>query len=281
MSTPENCFAIDESMIPWWGKYCPVRVFIKGKPYKYGIKLWTLADWPSGYVRNFRMYTGRGDKWPHETDESMEGWNYGERVVICLTKDLPDGCFFTVDRNFITTKLAAWMKSERRQYVTGTMKSNTKYIDKSLLFKKSSKIPRGFYNWSEDSVTGVTQVCWMDREAVPMCSGGFGARVVGCDRLTTKPDVGEVVQGTQKRRVRSKRMKCPHISKVYNGTMWPVDSGDYMALDTGTSWERGCRDKVWWKVGMWGLKGRAAVNTYITFKRRCKPNYYRQCSKNA
>ena len=97
----------------------------------------------------------------------------------------------------------------------------------------------------------------------------------GCDRLTTKPDVGEVVQGTQKRRVRSKRMKCPHISKVYNGTMWPVDSGDYMALDTGTSWERGCRDKVWWKVGMWGLKDRAAVNTYITFKRRCKPNYYR------
>ena len=35
----------------------------------------------------------------------------------------------------------------------------------------------------------------MDREAVPMCSGGFGVRVVDCDRLTTKPDVGEVVQG--------------------------------------------------------------------------------------
>ena len=152
MSTPGNCFAIDESMIPWWGKYCPVRVFIKGKPYKYGIKLWTLADWPSGYVRNFRMYTGRGDKWPHETDESMEGWNYAERVVICLTKDLPDGCFFTVDRNFMTPKLAAWMKSERRQYGTGTMKSNTKYIDKSLLFKKSSKIPRGFYSWSENNI---------------------------------------------------------------------------------------------------------------------------------
>ena len=32
-SIPGNCFAIDESMIPWYGKYCPIRVYIKGKPY--------------------------------------------------------------------------------------------------------------------------------------------------------------------------------------------------------------------------------------------------------
>ena len=55
-----NCFAIDESMIPWYGKYCPIRVYIKGKPYKYGMKLWQLDDWPTGYCRGFRMYPGRG-----------------------------------------------------------------------------------------------------------------------------------------------------------------------------------------------------------------------------
>jgi hypothetical protein len=33
---PGNCYAIDESMIPWYGKYCPIRVYIKGKPFKYG-----------------------------------------------------------------------------------------------------------------------------------------------------------------------------------------------------------------------------------------------------
>jgi len=60
------------------GKVVEDKDVVKGKPYKYGIKLWTLADWPSGYVRNFRMYTERGDKWPHETDESMEGWNSEE-----------------------------------------------------------------------------------------------------------------------------------------------------------------------------------------------------------
>ena len=70
-----------------------------------------------------------------------------------------------------------------------------------------------------------------------MCSGGFGARVVGTHRLTTKPEAGEVPVTGRKKKVRSTNMKCPHMGKIYNGTMWTVDSGDYMALDTGTSWE--------------------------------------------
>ena len=216
-----------------------------------------------------------GDKWPHETAESMEGWSYAERVVICLTRDLPRGCFFTVDRNFMTPKLAAWMKMERGQYVTGTMKKNTKYIDKSLLFKKSAKTPRGYYNWSTDERTGVSQVCWMDREAVPMCSGAFGARCVGAKRLTTKLEEGEVVPQNRRRQVRTKKMKCPHMGVIYNGTMWPVDCVDYMALDSGTSWERGCRSKVWWAIGMWGLLDRAACNCFIIFRRRQQPSSYR------
>jgi len=86
------------------------------------------------------------------------------------------GSFFTIDRNFMTPKLAIFMKRERNMYVTGTMKRNTKYIDKDILFKKSVSVERGFYNWSEDSANGVTQCCWMDREAVPFCLGGLELR---------------------------------------------------------------------------------------------------------
>ena len=77
---------------------------------------------------------------------------------------------------------------------------NTKYIDKEMLFKKSVTVPRGFYNWSEDEVNGVTQCCWMDREAVPFCSGGFGARTVGTTRLTSH----EVEVLAESRKVTSK-----------------------------------------------------------------------------
>ena len=274
-STAGNCFAIDESMIPWYGRYCPIRVYIKGKPYKYGMKLWQLCDWPSGYCRELKLYPGRGDKWEFETEESMQGWTYAERVVLCLTKDLPRGCFFTVDRNFMTPKLAGYMKNERGMYVTGTMKRNVKYIDKSLLFKKSVTVPRGFYTWSEDETTGVTQTCWMDREAVPMCSGGFGAWVCGADRLTSKGDPGEVLPPNGKKKVKSKQMKAPHMSLIYNSTMWTVDVDDFQSLNAGTSWERGCRSRCWWVVGFWGGADRAAVNCYIIFKNRSKVKYYR------
>ena len=101
-SIPGNIFAIDESMIPWYGKYCPIRVYIKGKPYKYGIKIWQLCDWPDGFLRYFRIYPGRGDRWPFETDDQVQSWTYAERVVLCLVQDLPTGCFFTVDRHFMT-----------------------------------------------------------------------------------------------------------------------------------------------------------------------------------
>ena len=43
---------------------------------------------------------------------------------------------------------------------------------------------------------------------MPMCLGGFGARVVGMDRLTTKPDAGEIPVPGRKRKVCSKKMKC-------------------------------------------------------------------------
>ena len=115
----------------------------------------------------------------------------------------------------------------------------------------------------------------MDREAVPMCSGGFGARCVGAKRLTTKLEEGEVVPQNRRRQVRAKKMKCPHMGVIYNGIMWPVDCVDYMALDSGTSWERGCRSKVWWAIGMWGLLDRAACNCFIIFRRRQQPSSYR------
>ena len=267
-SIPGNIFAIDESMIPWYGKYCPIRVYIKGKPYKYDIKIWQLCDWPDGFLRYFRIYPGQGDRWPFETDDQVQSWTYAERVVLCLVHDLPAGCFFTVDRHFMTPKLAAYLKKEHGQFLTGTMKKNTKNIDKELLFKKSMKIPRGFYKWSEDQDNGVAQAVWMDREVVPFCSSGFGAEPKPASRLTShnpdeKPD--------EKKKVQSKKMKCPHMGVMYNGTMWTVDVSDFISLNSGTSFSRGCRSRKWWFITFLGLLDRVEANTFVTFRRRAKP----------
>ena len=75
--------------------------------------------------------------------------------------------------------------------------------------------------------------------------------------------------------MKSKRMKSPHCSVIYNSTMWTVDIDDFQALNQGTSWERGCRSRKWWYIGFMGLLDRNAVNVYIVMKGRLAPSIYR------
>ena len=63
-----------------------------------------------------------------------------------------------------------------------------------------------------------------------MCSGEFSARLCGTDRLTSQPGRGEMVVPGEKKKVKSTCMKAPHMSLVYNGTMWTVDIDDFQAL---------------------------------------------------
>jgi hypothetical protein len=82
----------------------------------------------------------------------------------------------------------------------------------------------------------------------------------------------EVLAGSRK--VKSKRMKSPHCSVIYNSTMWTVDIDDFQALNQGTSWERGCRTRKWWYIGLMGLLW-TVVNVYIVMKGRLAPSVYR------
>jgi hypothetical protein len=63
----------------------------------------------------------------------------------------------------------------------------------------------------------------------------------------------------------------PYVAFAYNKGMGYVDSHDFMALNDGTSWERGSRSRTWWVILFWGLLDRVQVNTFILFKQRRKP----------
>jgi hypothetical protein len=50
-----NCkeiVTVDEIMVPYKGRYCNIRQYMKGKPVKFGIKVWALASSKSRYVSN-------------------------------------------------------------------------------------------------------------------------------------------------------------------------------------------------------------------------------------
>jgi len=55
--TPEEQLTIDEAICPFRGRIF-FHVYIKGKPHKYGIKLFELCEAKSGYVYNMDVYTG-------------------------------------------------------------------------------------------------------------------------------------------------------------------------------------------------------------------------------
>jgi hypothetical protein len=51
---------VDELVIPYKGKYCQIRQFLKNKPIWFGIKVWALVSSTSHFVGDIRVYEGKG-----------------------------------------------------------------------------------------------------------------------------------------------------------------------------------------------------------------------------
>lgn len=60
---------VDEMMLPYKGRYCNIRQYMKGKPVKFGIKIWALVSSQSRYISNVIVYLGSGHV--REEDESV------------------------------------------------------------------------------------------------------------------------------------------------------------------------------------------------------------------
>lgn len=54
---PSYNVTIDERMIPFRGR-CIFRVYMKGKPCRYGIKMWCAVDPENSMLCNFDIYAG-------------------------------------------------------------------------------------------------------------------------------------------------------------------------------------------------------------------------------
>ena len=55
---PERNLSVDEAMIKFTGRLS-FKQYLPKKPNKYGIKVWCCAEADSGYLLNFKFYTGK------------------------------------------------------------------------------------------------------------------------------------------------------------------------------------------------------------------------------
>jgi len=80
-------------MIPYLGRRCNIKQYMKNKPVKYIIKIWCLANNKFRYVYDLQVYTGKKDE-KREKD-------LGLKVVVGLVSDLKGlGHVVVIDRFF-------------------------------------------------------------------------------------------------------------------------------------------------------------------------------------
>lgn len=52
----ERVCTVDEIMIPYKGRYCSIRQYMKAKPVKFGVKVWALASSQSRYFSEASLF---------------------------------------------------------------------------------------------------------------------------------------------------------------------------------------------------------------------------------
>ena len=80
MYQPNKELAVDESMIGFKGQLSFLQ-YIPNKSQKWGLKAWVPADSITGYLYNWKLYTGKGQEGP-------SGYGLATKVVLDLTEHL-------------------------------------------------------------------------------------------------------------------------------------------------------------------------------------------------
>lgn len=160
--------SIDESMVPYYGRHSS-KQFIRGKPIRFGFKVWCLNS-RLGYLVQCEPYQGSSGSFNPDL-------GLGGSVVTDLVKKLPNGLPYRlyVDNFFTSPRLLDHLKPMNMS-VTGTVRANR--MDKCPLKEpdKMKKETRGSYDHRLDSQSGMLAVRWNDNSVVTMLSNSFSVK---------------------------------------------------------------------------------------------------------
>ena len=214
--------SIDESMVPYHGKHS-VKMFIRGKPIRFGYKIWSLAG-SDGYPYMNLIYRGK--------DPTAPSMPLGSRVVTRLLSIVEQNSqpsnHFIFFHNFFTSHQLLVELQQRGFKATGTIRCNrTNGASKNLVSDKDLKaIGRGHFDYRCDGRVFIVK--WNDNSIVHVASN--------C--MTHEP-----VQ-VAKRRVGKNLVSVPQpfLVKKYNEGMGGVDLLDRLL----GAYRPTIRSKKWW-----------------------------------
>ncbi|XP_071053352.1 piggyBac transposable element-derived protein 3-like [Onthophagus taurus] len=150
---------IDEQMVPYFGRHS-CKMFIKGKPVRFGFKLWCLCS-SDGYLFHIEPYAGAAMK----TGKSKLG--LGGEVVMQLLPVVKNPhvqrIFF--DNLFSSFDLFVELKN-KGFFATGTVRDNRTKNCPLENIKCTSKKERGFFDTTYDTCSKISLVRWKDNSVV-------------------------------------------------------------------------------------------------------------------
>lgn len=159
--------SIDEQMVPYRGRHS-AKMFMKNKPIRFGFKKWIMAS-SSGYVYNFKIYTGKSDNYNREL-------GLGGSVVTEFANNVESlsNINFYFDNFFTSYKLMVELKNKGIN-ATGTVRQNRIKKCPMILPKLMSKKSRGEYEVYREKNLNIYCIQWNDTKPVTIMSNCYNA----------------------------------------------------------------------------------------------------------
>lgn len=219
----EQNLNVDESMAPYYGRH-GAKQFIRGKPIRYGFKLWCLNT-PDGYLVQTEPYQGAG------TVRMQTELGMGGSVVMDLISVLPEEdkyCLY-FDNLFTSPALLKVIK-DKGYDATGTIRVNRLNQCPLEGVDAMKKMKRGSMDHLLDPDGKIIFLRWNDNSVVTLGSTKHG--------ITPIKNVQRFSQ-SEKKHI---QVPCPDAVVQYNKNMGGTDRMDQNIAN----YRANIRMKKWW-----------------------------------
>jgi hypothetical protein len=253
---PNREVSVDEAVKKFKGR-CIFKQYIKGKPVRFGIKIFCVCCSATSYLFNAIFYLGKtGLEAPKEASVTHE-------TVVSLMQPLA-GNYHRVYMDNYYTGLPLFKELEGMQiHATGTVRTNRKGLDKEVTIKQNEErhLKKNPGQTRYSSSGRYVYAAWFDKRAVHMLSNCHqpvaGPEDVVEHWYPAKAGEANAVNGKVKREISI----CPLV-RWYRKWMGGVDRFDqfraYIKLEMRTG-------KFWFPM-MWFIMESALVNAWIIYK---------------
>lgn len=252
---PDVCVALDEAIKKFKGR-CVFKQYIKGKPVRWGIKIFCVCCSVSSYLFNAYFYIGK------QEDDNTKEASVTQKTVLKLMEPLAGKNHRVYMDNYYTGIPLIRELEKMDIFTTGTVRTNRKGLDKQVTIKKTEekhlKKKPGYTRYS--SCGNLVYAAWFDKRPVHMLSNCHPP--IGDDTVEHWYTAKAGEQGaTETGKILKEISICP-IVKWYRKWMGAVDRFDqfraYLKFEM--------RSGKFWHPMMWFIVESAMVNAYILYK---------------